>query len=71
MNYANFAMTLVTQILPLIPGVVKGVGGAIDAFTHGTGLLHTIVAENREPTPEEWDAWSGRIAAAHDALQKA
>lgn len=67
----NFAITLVTQLLPLIPGVVKGVGGAIDAFTHGTGLLQTIVAENRDPTSEEWTAWTNRITAAHNAIQAA
>lgn len=67
----NTVLTLITQILPLVPGVVKGVTSAIDAFNHGTSLLHAIVTENREPTAAEWDEWTNRITAAHDALQKA
>lgn len=65
------AILLIAQLLPLIPGLIRGVTGTISAFNEGTALLEKIVSENRDPTPEEWDAWSARVKKAHDAIQSA
>lgn len=62
---------LLAQILPLVPGMIAGVKGAVDAFNEGTALLQIIVAEKREPTDAEWGAWSARVTAAHQAIQSA
>jgi hypothetical protein len=65
MTVIAYGMKLATELLPLI---ARGVAGALDAYNEGTARINEMVAEDRPPTPAEWDALNGRISALRRKL---
>lgn len=62
------AVAFVLTVLDVVPDIVKGVGGAIEAFTAGHAVVKKLVEEDRDPTPEEWDRLNSDVAALRDQL---
>lgn len=56
------------KLLNLVPAVIQGVTGAVDAFSAGKAALDKMVSENRDPTDDEWDALNAATQALGDAL---
>lgn len=59
-----FAMTL----LDIVPSIVKGVTGAVEAFGAGHEVVKKLVDEDRDPTDEEWAKLNSDIAALRTEL---
>jgi len=57
-------LSFMVKLMNLVPAMVQGVSGAIDAFTTGAAKVETMVKENRNPTDAEWD----ELNAVTDAL---
>ncbi|WP_316978035.1 hypothetical protein [Shumkonia mesophila] len=62
------ALAFASQVLQLLPAVISGVKGASQAMTWGAGLVKGMAAENRDPTPAEWDALNAMTAAFGEQL---
>jgi hypothetical protein len=62
------AIAFASQVLQLLPAVIRGVQGASQAMTWGADQVKAMVAEKRDPTPAEWDALNVMTAALGDQL---
>lgn len=62
------ALAFAMKIIDLAPLVIRGAQGAAQAMTWGRAAIKTMVAEQREPTPAEWDALNAMTAALGDEL---
>jgi len=60
-----FAVKLAQEVLPL---AIKGITSAIAAWKEGSARIAAMVAENRDPTDEEWDDLNTRCAALRQDL---
>lgn len=67
----QLTLALISGLFELLPSVIAGVSGAVAAYNHGAGVLKTAAAEKRDITAAEWDDWSSRNKAVHDAIQGA
>jgi hypothetical protein len=54
------------QILNTLPGLIAAGQSAMGLINAGTVAIQNMVAENRNPTPEEWAA----LDAIRDGLHK-
>lgn len=63
------AIAIVLELLPLVPKMIAGIAGAIEAWNHGTSLAAKIDAENRTATPAEIADMRARVHAIDDAIQ--
>lgn len=61
---------LALQVLQMLPGLVSA-GVQIEGVVASTiGTLRRAQAENRDPTPEEWNAIHTEIEAARQELRR-
>jgi hypothetical protein len=63
----GYALQLLTQVVPLIAQSVN----AKAAYEHGTAKLQQMVAENRDPTPAEWDEANAKTEELRKLLHAA
>ncbi|WP_157218655.1 hypothetical protein [Flavisphingomonas formosensis] len=63
------------QLILHLLNVAIAAGAAIDQFTRIRAQVEAMVAEGRDPTPEEWEGlladlpdWSARLEAANAKL---
>lgn len=63
------ALALILELLPLVPKMIAGITGAVEAWNHGTSLAAKIDAENRHATPDEIADMRARVHAIDDAIQ--
>lgn len=54
--------------MEIVPRIIAGASGAIQAFNNAKSVYQTLVREQRDPTPEEWDKLNAEIAALQNRL---
>ena len=64
-SVATFALLLIEEVVPL---AMRAVPAAIDALDEGRDMLRNMVAEDRDPTPEEWLALNLSLAELRKRL---
>ena len=64
MGGAAFALSLLTEL----PGLIASGKQVIDLINQSADAMRKMQAENRPPTPAEWDALNARIKALRDEL---
>lgn len=69
-NSMELAVFLVAELLPLVPSMVKGAKGAVDAWNAGIQLMQTAQAEKRDLTNEELEAYRAMVHEVDDAIQR-
>jgi hypothetical protein len=62
------ALAFAMNVINLMPVVLKGVSGAMEAFTAGKAVVEGMVRDDRDPTPAEWDALNAATAALQSKL---
>lgn len=61
------AIAFALQAMNLLPAIMKGVSGAMEAYSAAKAVIGDMVTTNRDPTDAEWDA----LNAATDKLRGA
>lgn len=56
------------RVLSLLPLVEKGLGAVVGEMKKGYEALQKMVAEGRDPTPEEWDILNAATDKLRDSL---
>lgn len=62
------AILFAAELLKWLPAAKAGVTGAWEALEWGKTALETMVADNRDPTDEEWQEVNARTDALREAL---
>lgn len=62
------ALAFALTVLDIVPDIVRGVSGAIEAFNAGSKIVKELVEEDRDPTDEEWAKLNADIAALRTEL---
>ena len=62
------ALLYATQILGILPQLIAAGSNVVDLVNHGNSALKAMQAENRDPTPTEWDELNTKIAALQAEL---
>lgn len=62
------ALVFAAQILDLMPLAIQGIGGAIATIQSGTAMVKKMIAENRDPTEEEWAELNAMTTALREKL---
>lgn len=64
MGAAAFALSLLTEL----PALIAAGKQVFDLIKSGTAAMEAMQAENRDPTPAEWDKLNAQIKALRDEL---
>lgn len=64
------AVFLVAELLPMVPKMISGVKGAIDAWNAGVQLITTAQQEKRDLTDQELEAYRAMVHEVDDAIQR-
>lgn len=59
------------QLLNVVPGLVAAGANVVGLIQDGRAALQKMQDENRDPSPEEWDALNARIGELRKALHSA
>jgi hypothetical protein len=54
---------LLISFLEVLPGLIQAGVEVVTLITSTVAQVKTMIAENRDPTAEEWDALHAKIAA--------
>ncbi len=66
MGAAAYALSLLTEL----PSLIASGKQVVDLIQTGTTALKAMQADNRDPTPAEWDALNAQIDALREELHK-
>jgi hypothetical protein len=64
MGAAAYALSLLTEL----PSLIASGKQVVDLIQTGTTALKSMQAENRDPTPAEWDSLNAQIKALQEEL---
>lgn len=59
------AIAFALQAMNMLPAILKGVNGAIDAYNAAKAVITDMASSGRDPTAAEWDT----LNAATDKLR--
>lgn len=62
------ALLYATQLLTMLPSLLAAGKNVVELVETGNAALKAMADENREPTPDEWDALNARIKALQKEL---
>ena len=59
------ALAWVALLMRFLPMAIKGVNEAAELVGWGTDKIHTMIAEKRDPTENEWDVLHAKMQVLH------
>ena len=62
------ALQFALLAMDIVPRIIAGAAGAAQAFENAHAVYKTLVAENRDPTAEEWDALNAEIRRLEERI---
>lgn len=64
------ALVYALQILNMLPTLIATGSSVMGLINKGTAALQNMIAEGRNPTPEEWATLDSMRDALHNEVQK-